>query len=83
MRARREWVRDLCTDDTVAWEDRAVVGHKNGWCVSDTDTYTDRRKFNRHGGRCGKQTPRPERGLFAFSCGNMVQLHPALNLALI
>ena len=24
-------LRDLCTDDTVAWEDRAVVGHKNGW----------------------------------------------------
>ena len=27
-------LRDLCTDDTVAWEDRAVVGHKNGWCIA-------------------------------------------------
>ena len=27
-------LRDLCTNDTVAWEDRAVVGHKNGWCVT-------------------------------------------------
>ena len=23
----------------VAWEDRAVVGHKNGWCVEDSGTY--------------------------------------------
>ena len=23
----------------VAWEDRPVVGHKNGWCVEDSGTY--------------------------------------------
>ena len=24
-------LRTLCNDSTVAWEDRPVVGHKNGW----------------------------------------------------
>jgi len=32
-------LRGLCTDETLAWEDRAVVGHKNGWCISDMGTY--------------------------------------------
>ena len=27
-------LRDLCTDKDVAWKDRPVVGHKNGWCVA-------------------------------------------------
>ena len=26
-------LRALCNDSTVAWEDRPVVGHKNGWCA--------------------------------------------------
>ena len=32
-------LRSLCTDVTLAWEDRAVVGHKNGWCISDMGTF--------------------------------------------
>ena len=27
-------LRNLCTNEDVAWEDRPVVGHKNGWCVA-------------------------------------------------
>ena len=27
-------LRKLCTNEDVAWEDRPVVGHKNGWCVA-------------------------------------------------
>ena len=26
-------LRDLCSSSDVAWEDRPVVGHKNGWCA--------------------------------------------------
>lgn len=32
-------MNDLCDGRTVAWEDRPVVGHKNGWCVMDIDGY--------------------------------------------
>ena len=35
-------LRNLCTDDTVAWEDRPVVGHKNGWCVARPRPRPDR-----------------------------------------
>ena len=27
-------LRKLCTNEDVAWEDRPVVGHKNGWCAA-------------------------------------------------
>ena len=27
-------LRNLCSDEDVAWEDRPVVGHKNGWYVA-------------------------------------------------
>ena len=26
-------LRGLCSSGDVAWEDRPVVGHKNGWCA--------------------------------------------------
>ena len=27
-------LRGLCSSGDVAWEDRPVVGHKNGWCAA-------------------------------------------------
>ena len=62
-------LRDLCTDKDVAWEDRPVVGHKNGWCVSDTGTYGG-------GTRCiaaGLTGDDPDfsRGMHGFTCSNM------------
>jgi len=75
-------LRSLCTDDTVAWEDRAVVGHKAGWCVADTDTYgggTGNYYDERVGGedRCSYYNwitsgiGDPERGLHGFGCSKM------------
>jgi len=67
-------LRDLCTDDTVAWEDRAVVGHKNGWCVSDWGTYGKTPEYIQGAyqqSRCESDIPKPALGLNAFSCDNM------------
>lgn len=62
-------LRGLCSSGDVAWEDRPVVGHKNGWCVSDTDTYGP----NALGAsRCVSQGgPYEPLGLYDFSCVNM------------
>ena len=35
-------LRNLCTDEALAWEDRPVVGHKNGWCVARPRPRPDR-----------------------------------------
>jgi len=76
-------LRDLCTDDTVAFEDRAVVGHKNGWCVADTNTYGTGKVIHSDGNlgwqdRCyyynqysAQVQPNPERGLHGFTCTKM------------
>ena len=37
-------LRGLCSSGDVAWEDRPVVGHKNGWCaILSIIPYTTRR----------------------------------------
>ena len=60
-------LRKLCTNEDVAWEDRPVVGHKNGWCVSDVDTYGP----TGGGGRCNHPSPYLPLGLHEFTCMNM------------
>jgi len=63
-------LRGLCSSSgDVAWEDRPVVGHKNGWCVSDTNTYgVESAAFQRCTGQGGPYEPL---GLYDFSCVNM------------